>query len=345
MKHRKKIFAGLLSAALGYGGLYHNQALRSLFTTVTKAVSSATANGGNGTSSLGGLFGLNGGSTSNEPVPPVTRDSGVIHLASFNIQVFGETKLEKPAVMNVLCEVVRRFDLVAIQEVRSVRDDILPRFVQMINSTGRHYDFVIGPRMGRTNSKEQYAFIFDTASIEVDRRTLYAVGDPYDRLQRPPFVAHFRVRGPDPNEAFTFSLADIHTEPDDTVRELNACADVFKAVRNDGSDEDDVILLGDMNVDDKHLGDLGKLPGIGWVISNHFTNTRQSKQYDNMVFNRQATVEYTGRSGVFDLVREFNLTLDQALEISDHFPIWAEFSIYEGGQPGRLANRPSGDPR
>ena len=39
-------------------------------------------------------------------------------------------------------------------------------------------------------------------------------------------------------------------------------------------------------------------------------------------------------------LREFNLTLDQAIEISDHFPIWAEFSIYEGGQPGHVAARP-----
>ena len=53
----------------------------------------------------------------------------------------------------------------------------------------------------------------------------------------------------------------------------------------------------------------------------------------------RATVEFTGRAGVFDFVREFNLTEQQALEVSDHFPIWAEFSSYEGGQPGRVANR------
>jgi hypothetical protein len=58
-----------------------------------------------------------------------------------------------------------------------------------------------------------------------------------------------------------------------------------------------------------------------------------------MLFDHAATIEFTGRAGVFDLVREFNLTEQQALEVSDHFPIWAEFSAYEGGQPGRVANR------
>ena len=38
-------------------------------------------------------------------------------IASFNIQVFGRSKLRRP-VMKVLCDVVRRFDVLAIQEVR-----------------------------------------------------------------------------------------------------------------------------------------------------------------------------------------------------------------------------------
>jgi hypothetical protein len=38
-------------------------------------------------------------------------------------------------------------------------------------------------------------------------------------------------------------------------------------------------------------------------------------------------------------MKEFNLSLEEALQVSDHFPVWAEFSVYEGGQPGRLAAR------
>jgi hypothetical protein len=56
------------------------------------------------------------------------------------------------------------------------------------------------------------------------------------------------------------------------------------------------------------------------------------------LFTLPATQEFTGRGGVFDLIREYNLTVDEALEVSDHLPVWAEFSIYEGGQPGRFAD-------
>ncbi len=275
----------------------------------------------------------------NVSLPDVERTAGTIRIASFNIQVFGEKKMSKPRERGLLAEIIRQFDVVAIQEIRS-KQDILPQFVDVINSSGRHYDYVIGPRLGRTSSKEQYAFIFDTASIEIDRTSLYTVADPDDRLHREPLVGWFRVRGPPPDQAFTFSLVDIHTDPDETRTELDALAAVFRAVRDDGRGEDDVIILGDLNVDDHHLGLLGQLPQIHWAISGVATNTRGDKLYDNLVFSRAATSEYTGRWGVFDMIRQFNLTVDEALEVSDHMPVWAEFNLFEGGQGGRVATRP-----
>ncbi len=325
--------------------------LKDLRGEITNAINNNVLNNNTPTNSLPSNKGNNPYTPSNVPVnaslnaaSPVASGE-TIHIASFNIQVFGEKKLANQNVVNILSQVVRQFDIVAIQEVRSVQDDVLPRFLQAINATGRHYDFIIGPRMGRSVSKEQYAFIFDTARIEVDRQSAYAVGDPTSRMQRAPFVAHFRVRGPDPREAFTFKLVDVHTEPDATVQELNACADVFNAVANDGSNEDDIILLGDLNVDDKHFENLGRIPGITCAISGKPTNTRQTKQYDNIVFNSQKTVEYTGRSGVYNLVKEFHLSLDDAILVSDHFPIWAEFSVYENDAQGRFANRQRNDSR
>jgi deoxyribonuclease-1-like protein len=271
-------------------------------------------------------------------LPPVARDGGTVRIASFNIQVFGEKKLADIRVRSFLAEVIRQFDVVAIQEIRC-QHEILPQFLDVINSTGRHYDYVVGPRLGRTVSKEQYAFVFDTASIEVDRPALYTVADPDDLLHREPLVGWFRVRGPPPEQAFTFSLVNIHTDPDETGKELDALADVFRAVRDDGRGEDDVILLGDLNVDDHHLGRLGQVAQVYCAISGVPSNTRGNKLYDNIVFSKSATTEYTGRWGVFDMIRQFNITVDEALKISDHMPIWAEFNLYEGGQGGRIAAR------
>jgi endonuclease/exonuclease/phosphatase family metal-dependent hydrolase len=273
--------------------------------------------------------------------PPVQRSGETIRIASFNIQVFGESKVQDAPVMDVLARIARNFDVIAVQEIRARGQDVVPMFVDKINSAGRRYDYVIGERLGRSSSKEQYAFIFDTQSLEVDRQQLYTVADPDDLLHREPLVALFRVRGPAPQNAFTFTLVNIHTDPDEVERELSVLDDVFMAVRNDGRNEDDIILVGDFNADDRHLGELGHISGLVPVIAGLPTNTKGTHQYDNILFVEQATREFTGRGGVFDFMREYNLTMEQALKVSDHLPVWAEFSIYEGGQAGRFAGRES----
>ena len=271
--------------------------------------------------------------------PAVSRTGNTIRVASFNIQVFGTTKAKKAHVMEILARIVREFDVVAIQEIRAKDQSLLPYFVELVNATGRHYDYALGPRMGRTSSKEQYAFVFDSASIEIDRTQLYTIEDPNDLLHRPPYVGWFRVRGPPPESAFTFTLVNIHTDPDETDQELDALDDVYRAVRDDGRMEDDVIILGDLNVDDRHLGELGTVPGITWVIGGTPTNTRGTAQYDNLVFHGKATSEFTGAGGVYDFMRHYNLTVEQALEVSDHLPVWGEFSIFEGGESKQFAIR------
>jgi endonuclease/exonuclease/phosphatase family metal-dependent hydrolase len=263
--------------------------------------------------------------------PPVERSGTTVRVASFNIQVFGEKKLANQQAAEILARVVRYFDVVAVQEIRDASDDLLPRFLSLVNSDGSHYDYVIGPRLGRTNSKEQYAFIYNAASVECDRQNVYTVDDPDDLLHREPLVAGFRVRGPPPEQAFTFTLVAIHTDPDEAQAELNVLDDVFRAVRNDGRGEDDIILLGDLNADDHHLGELGQVGYITWVVSGVPTNTRGTHLYDNILFDSRSTVEYARQAGVFDLMGEFHLSMQQALAVSDHLPIWAEFSLEEGG--------------
>ncbi len=271
------------------------------------------------------------GAAGSGEMPPAARTKGTLRIASFNMQAYGPSKAEKPEVLEILARIIRRFDVVALQEIRSERPDVLQRLLEQINLAGGHYALLAGPRVGRTASKEQFVFVFDQATVEVDRGASYTVEDPDDLLHRPPFVGWFRVRGPAPNQAFTFTLVNTHIDPDEVPAEIKVLDDVFFSVRDDGRGEDDVILLGDFNTDDRHLHDLGRVSGVLAAISGRPTNTRQTQGYDNLIFQLPATSEYAGRSGVFDFMREYNLTLDQALQISDHLPVWAEFSMQEGG--------------
>ena len=264
------------------------------------------------------------------------KPADAITIASFNIQVFGESKIAKPQVVDVLARVVRGCDIVAIQEVRAKSDHVIPQFLEAVNADGSRYQFVIGPRLGRTASKEQYVFIYDTTRIEIDPTSVGTAPNPGDRMHRPPMFARFRVRTNPAESGFSFWLVDIHTDPDEVPQEVDALADVFVAMRSARPDEDDVILLGDLNAGPPQFGRLGQIPGIGWAVSGVTTNTRRTKTYDNIIFDRTATSEYTGRWGVLDLQNTFGLTLDQALVVSDHNPVWACFRPWETQRTGSL---------
>jgi deoxyribonuclease-1-like protein len=283
---------------------------------------------------------------------PLSRQGNTIRIASFDIQAFGPVKLGKPPVMKVIVDLLRRFDVIALQDIRSERDDQLPRLVELLNAAGpagaagsaqrRYYDFVIGPRQGPAEAQEQFALLFDAASVAVDRTTVCTVDDPGRRLTYEPLLASFQVRGPRDDEAFTFTLVDVQVSAGRREQELAALADVCHVLRRDGIEgkiEDDVILLGNFDSDDQHLGLLGQMPDTATAIAAWPTTTRGTRMCDNIVFNRRATIEFTGRAGVVDLMHEFHLSMAEALEVSDHLPIWAEFSIYEGGQVGHMAER------
>ena len=264
--------------------------------------------------------------------PAGGKPTDAITICSFNIQVFGESKISKPQVVDVLTKVVRKFDIVAIQEVRAKSDSVIPQFLSAINADGSRYQFVIGPRLGRTVSKEQYTFIYDSTRIEVDPSSVGTSPNPGDRLHRPPLHARFRVRANPPESGFSFWLVDTHTDPDEVSAEVNALADVFTEMKALRPDEDDVILMGDFNAGPPQFGKIKQIPGVGWAVSGVTTNTRRSKTYDNLIFDTRTTTEYTGRWGVLDLQNTFGLSLDKALEVSDHNPVWAAFRPLETQQ-------------
>jgi deoxyribonuclease-1-like protein len=270
------------------------------------------------------------------------RPEGVIRLATFDLDKFDRQKASRDEIIDVMAQIIRQFDVVALQEVTSQEHHVIPRLVDAINGPTNHYDFVLGPHVGRFDSKEQYAYIYDRRRVDLDRYELYTIKDPDDLIHSEPLVAWFRARGVSTNDAFTFSLVNMHTDPTDgeTERENGLLRSIFESVRNDRRGEDDVILLGNFQVPATELRKSARMPSAVFVVSESPTDPAHQVQRDNIIFDSMATVEFTGRSGVVDFLRKLNLTVDQARSISNHLPVWAEFSVYEGADRRRMATRP-----
>ncbi|MHB1036585.1 MAG: exonuclease/endonuclease/phosphatase family protein [Pirellulales bacterium] len=263
---------------------------------------------------------------------PVERTGEAIRIASFRVQDLATVKLANSKTLSGLVGVIRRFDVVAIQGCRVERRDVLPMLLEQVNAGGRHYDFVAGPALDRDSKRERLAIFFDRGTLDIDPGGVYTVNDPDNLLAHDPLVAWFRVRGPAPEKAFTFTLINVDVAPGRVEQELNALANVFRAVRDDGRGEDDVIMAGNFAADEKNLGLLGQIPGLDWALAGMATTTKGDRQCDNILFQQPATTEFLGRAEVFDMMREFKLNKSEAQAVSDHLPIWAEFSIYEGAK-------------
>jgi hypothetical protein len=273
----------------------------------------------------------------NNGTPPQT-NRPTFRIATYNLAGLDEGKLSNAKINDVLSQVFRRFDLIAVEGMRGKNQGVPVRLIEQLNATsGRQFEFVTDPSQQRDGIEHFSGFFFDKALLEVDRTTVRFVEDPQRRFRHKPLAGLFRTRvSPSP---YTFYLVAVDTDPDNPDTELDLLADVFRAVREvkfpDGTSEDDVIMLGDFEADDHHLRRLSRVPGIAAAISDIYpTTTRGTKMADNILFDRRATSEFTGRAEVFDMMREFEMTVQAAAEVSEHLPVWAEFSVFEGGPRG-----------
>ncbi len=266
------------------------------------------------------------------------RRTGLIRIGSFNARNLDAAKTGNPKTGPLLAEIVRQFDVLAVQEVDTSDRFLLKRFLKEINRTGRQFRYVMGQRPDRGSPLQQSAIFYDSATVTLDQHQYYTVNDPDNLVRREPLVAWFRTLSGD--KSFTFTLVNVQLEPQAEGNEMLQINQIFRAVRNDGRNEDDVILAGCFGVDSNQLNQLAIAQGLQAVNREHATDTRSSSQFDNLMIDPLATSEFTGDTGVYDFLKQYNLTLAEALAVSSHLPVWAEFTVHETGAHEQVAGNP-----
>lgn len=256
-----------------------------------------------------------------------------ISIASWNIQQFGEAKSSDPERLARIADIVKEFDVIAIQEIVHAPSNgqvVVDRLTsELRNEHRRTYRPLLGPRTGCPDGRtEQYAVLFDSEILDlVNSRTIADDPTPaIDNMCRDPFVVTLRMRNT--AATLTFTLIVVHTDPDTTAlrRDLNALGRIYRAVQAGDAEDDDVILLGDLNAEPGNLEDLGNVPDLVYAVPDSGTMVRGASRNDNIVFQWSATGEdYTGRSGIFHVARFLGISEQDAGRLSDHLPVYAVF--------------------
>lgn len=255
---------------------------------------------------------------------------------------------------NVLCiaELVRHFDVVAIQEVRRTAQ----AFLQMMGTLGAQWAFLVTDvTEGDPGNSERLAFVYDTTRLQPSGLACELVVAPGDnalpadvqleQFARTPYAVSF-TRG-----TSRFTLITLHVlygkKPAERVPELTEIAR-WLARWAAGKDPwgEDLIALGDFNIDRRDdplyqaFTSTGLRPpaGLNHVPRTIFDDPDPNAPPDRRHFYDQIAWFTQGRAqldlpfvnaGTFDFTTGLIPADTQnqlSWRISDHLPLWCEFA-------------------
>ena len=253
------------------------------------------------------------------------QEKETVTIASFNIRIFSTGSRDDYELHNI-CMLLKEYDFIAIQEVRDL--DILERTVSALNTSfGLTYRYIVSPELGRSRQTERYAFFYrpDTFTF---LGTSGVFQDRDDRFIREPFYGKFSTG------TFDFFAVTVHLIYGNSLKQRRAESlvldDVYSFVL-DLDDEEDILIMGDFNLppDDEGFREFRDDLGLTCVNGDIPTSIRDNL-YDNIWLSPSALDEYTGRFGVnaFDETMFFGYDDYAGRIVSDHRPVWAEFSRY-----------------
>jgi len=276
-------------------------------------------------------------------IPLRSVDENVL-IASWNIAQFSEKK--KKRALQYIADVCERFDIVAIQEVKSNLQG-LARLQEMLPG---HYQILVSDPTG---NHERLAFLYD-------KRTVISTGLVCEiayngtienpevfQFQRSPYCASFKAG------RFDFTLVSVHIAEGSShgsvglalrEREIQELVKFIKneAQRKQGAVFDpDFFLVGDFNIQSNADRFFKALTGgdeprfvMPPGMNDLGTNFDQTKTFDKIAWIPSDEFEFTGKFGVVPfgdaLYKEAGQPVGTARkEISDHLPLWAEFRVTE----------------
>jgi len=195
------------------------------------------------------------------------------------------------------------------------------------NEKPYNYDYVVSDRLGRSTSKEQYAYIYNKNTVYVASEPLvYPEPGDADPFEREPYMVTFRSN----NGTFDAVFILIHTKPEDAKNEINELNTVVQYAKTIYMGQENYVIMGDFNADGSYFNESGdsalKSGEYVWLIGNdEVTTTKTKNTYDRIVITKSLEPYFTNVSGVFNYSAEYGLNETQTYEVSDHYPVYAVF--------------------
>ncbi|XP_012408607.1 deoxyribonuclease-1 [Sarcophilus harrisii] len=258
---------------------------------------------------------------------------GTLRICAFNIQSFGEAKANRPEVMSVLVKVLSRCDICLVQEVRDIKGTAMSLLLQELNRAdrGHRYEALGSRRLGLGSYKEQNVFVYraDVVSIMDSYQVPEAEPGQAESFLRGPFVARFSWPNSD---ICNLVLISHHACPRNAPWEIDQLYRVVQDVKRHWNVKD-VMLLGDLNAGCTFVPSgawlgirLWSHPDFHWLIGDQAdttVSTRTHCAYDRIIVHGNALLQaiVPGSAKTFNFQEELGMSEEEALQVSDHYPV------------------------
>ena len=259
--------------------------------------------------------------------------AGPVKIVSFNLRRFDDAKAANRKVAGFLASLLRDADIAALQEGLEVSEAAVREFAGL---AGANRGFALGPPEGRNAFyRENFIFVYNKDRVTLVATAVYP--DEAKTFERPPMAAYFKTAGFD---SFDFIIVNNHIKPDETTAQTTAeIARLPEAARYFTRlwQENDVLIAGDLNADGAYYNEANLAQVFSpnqWTIitGNDYDTTVSANNtftYDRFIISKSADEDWTGAWGVirFDTWDDCRkITSNPGVDISDHYPLWAEFS-------------------
>uniref|UniRef100_A0A3B5Q2X0 Deoxyribonuclease n=1 Tax=Xiphophorus maculatus TaxID=8083 RepID=A0A3B5Q2X0_XIPMA len=270
-------------------------------------------------------------------------------IASFNIQRLGLKKVSDPSILNNLVQVELHVDLIRplLFPERNFSNENTFVCVLLRPEREHRYEKQISTRLGRTDYKEQFLFLYRVGLVTL--KDLYQSDDKktqgQDDINRDPYILRFSC----PNTVLEdLVMIPVHISPKGAEIELDKLYDLFLHIQKMWK-TDNVMILGDFNADGSYVSKkemktirIRSDKNFHWLIGDDVDTTASTKNtntYDRIVVYGdkmlQAVVKNSAKA--FNFQEEYRLSNEQALNISDHYPVEVELLGKTGGADGKLS--------
>ena len=118
-------------------------------------------------------------------------DTTQLNIVSWNIQNFGKSKSASDSVMKYICDKVKVYDIIAIQEVSTSEfgAQAVAKLDDLLDRTGTSWDYVVSdPTTGA--GSERYAYLYKKSRVKLKEKPCLEK-TLQDKLNREPFKAIF----------------------------------------------------------------------------------------------------------------------------------------------------------